>query len=151
MKKSTAIVTRLNARPVGPPGAAASRFGLLKHAGLVFGAANALQAALFLIASNLCVEAQIRESHSFLELNRNISDGNAAGLSDVRLVTSAVVNVSSVQVKLYVAGDFNGDLYGYVRHVSANCTNFCVVLNPELLTYSQQEHCGFTSEMRHVY
>ena len=24
-------------------------------------------------------------------------------------------------------------------------------LIPELLTYSQQEHCGFTSEMRHVY
>jgi hypothetical protein len=25
------------------------------------------------------------------------------------------------------------------------------ILTPELLTYSQQEHCGFTSEMRHVY
>ena len=26
-----------------------------------------------------------------------------------------------------------------------------IMLSPELLTYSQQEHCGFTSEMRHVY
>jgi hypothetical protein len=32
-----------------------------------------------------------------------------------------------------------------------HCKSADLIENPELLTYSQQEHCGFTSEMRHVY
>jgi hypothetical protein len=95
----------------------------------MFDAAKASLVALLLLVSILRVDGQIIESHIFSGLNRNIPDGSAVGLSDVRSVTSAVVNVSSVQVKLYIAGQFNGDLYGYVRHVGATCTNFCVLLN----------------------
>jgi len=84
---------------------------------------------LLLLVTGLCGKAQTIETFSFTNLNRNIPDGNASGLSDVRTVTSAVVNASSVRIKLRVAGEFNGDLYGYVRQIHATGTNFCVLLN----------------------
>jgi hypothetical protein len=73
--------------------------------------------------------AQIVERHSFTNLNQAIPDGNAAGFSDVRTITSAIANLSSVRIQLRVAGEFNGDLYGYVRRVNATGTNYCVLLN----------------------
>jgi hypothetical protein len=85
---------------------------------------------LLLLLAALPANAQLfAETHSFTGLNQAIPDGNASGLSDVRTVTSAVANLSGVRVRLHVAGEFNGDLYGYVRHVGAGFTNFCVLLN----------------------
>ena len=52
-------------------------------------------------------------------------DGNAAGLSDVRNINSAIGNITSLKVSLKVTGEFNGDLYGYLRHSSG----FTVLLN----------------------
>ncbi|MBC8002949.1 MAG: Ig-like domain repeat protein, partial [Opitutaceae bacterium] len=73
--------------------------------------------------------AQTNETHSFTNLNRTIPDGNYSGLSDVRAVSSAVANMTALRVKLKVAGEFNGDLYGYLRFVGGGVTNFCVLLN----------------------
>src|ERR1043166_6480629 len=84
---------------------------------------------LFAFVGTVAVKAQTAESHSFSNVNRSIPDGNAAGLSDVRTVSSAIANLSSVRVRLRVAGEFNGDLYAYVRHIHGGTTNFCVLLN----------------------
>jgi subtilisin-like proprotein convertase family protein len=81
------------------------------------------------MAGTLRARAQTTETHSFTNLNRAIPDGDASGLSDVRTVTSAIAQLSSVRVKLHIAGEYNGDLYAYLRHVQGSITNFCVLLN----------------------
>ena len=75
------------------------------------------------------VQAQTVESHIFTNLNRPVPDGNAAGLSDMRSVASSIVDVSAVRVTLNIAGEFNGDLYGYLRRIRGGVTNFCVLIN----------------------
>jgi subtilisin-like proprotein convertase family protein len=69
------------------------------------------------------------ESHSFLGQNRSIPDGNPAGLADVRVIDSAMSSVSCVRVRLWITGDYNGDLYAYLRHTRAGASHFCVLLN----------------------
>ena len=71
-----------------------------------------------LAATALTTRGQIVETHSFTNLNRAIPDGSAVGLRDTRSVTSSVTQITGVRVKLKVAGEFNGDLYGYLRHGS---------------------------------
>lgn len=71
-----------------------------------------------LATTALTTRAQLVETHSFTNLNRAIPDGSAVGLRDTRSVTSAVTQVTGVRVKLKIAGEFNGDLYGYLRHGS---------------------------------
>jgi len=73
--------------------------------------------------------AQTVESHAFTNLNRSVPNGNAAGLSDMRSLASSIVDVSAVRVKLNIAGEFNGDLYGYLRRIRGGVTNFCVLIN----------------------
>ncbi len=91
---------------------------------------EAILTALLLVAGALRVEAQLTETYSFTNLNKSVPDGNAAGLSDVKTnLSSSLANLSAVRVKLQIAGEFNGDLYGYVRHISGSTTNFCVLLN----------------------
>jgi subtilisin-like proprotein convertase family protein len=75
------------------------------------------------------VNGQVFETHTFNNLNLAIPDGNASGRSDVRTVTSSIGTLASVRVRLNVAGNFNGDLYAYLRHVSGGTTNLCVLLN----------------------
>jgi subtilisin-like proprotein convertase family protein len=72
--------------------------------------------------------AQSTETYTFTT-NRVIPDGNAAGLQDVRSVSSSIGTISSVKVRLKIDGEFNGDLYGYLRHVQNGVTNFSVLLN----------------------
>ena len=91
---------------------------------------NSAFMALSLLA--LCsplATAQVVETHTFNALNRAIPDGNASGLSDLRVVSSAIAELSRVRVSLRIQGEFNGDLYGYLRRVGPNGTNFCVLLN----------------------
>lgn len=87
-----------------------------------------LRATLLLVllaaASPSLLHAQVTETHTFTT-NRVVPDGNASGLHDVRSVSSAVANIASVKVRLRISGEFNGDLYGYVRHSSG----FSVLLN----------------------
>lgn len=67
---------------------------------------------------------QITETHTFTT-NRVVPDGNAAGISDVRNISSAIANIASVKVRLSLNGEFNGDAFVYVRHASG----FSVLLN----------------------
>ncbi len=71
-----------------------------------------------LAATALTTRAQVVETHSYTNLNRNIPDGSAVGLRDTRSVTSSVTQITGVRVRLKVNGEFNGDLYGYLRHGS---------------------------------
>jgi len=73
--------------------------------------------------------SQTTEVHSFANLNRVLPDGNAAGLSEVRSINSTVAAISAVKLKLRIDGEFNGDLYGYLRHIRSGETNYCVLLN----------------------
>ena len=92
--------------------------------------------ALALLAG-LRIYGQATETHSFTSLNRSIPDGSVMGASDVRILTSTIRRISSVRIRLHVVGEFNGDLYGYVRHTQGNLTNFCVLLNRPGRTLAQ--------------
>lgn len=87
-----------------------------------------LYRTMFVLAASAGLAAT-SETHTFSNINKAVPDGNLAGLSDTRSVTSTVSQVSSVRVRLRIAGEFNGDLYGYVRHVGAGQTNLCVLIN----------------------
>ena len=85
--------------------------------------------AVLLVWGSLPLQAQITETHSFTILNQAIPGGNASGLHDVRAITSAIPHLASVRLKMRIAGEFNGDLYSYLRHIQGSATNFCVLLN----------------------
>jgi hypothetical protein len=70
------------------------------------------------------LHAQVVETYAFTT-NRVLPDGDAAGLMEVRNLNSAIANIASVKVKLHVVGEYNGDLYAYLRHGSG----FTVLLN----------------------
>ena len=77
----------------------------------------------------LTTRAQIVETYSFTtfgaESSLAIADGNASGASDVRTLNSAITAIESLTVSLDISGEFNGDLYAYLRHDSG----FSVLLN----------------------
>ena len=67
---------------------------------------------LLAAVSPLLLQAQTTESFTFTT-NRLVPDGSFSGLSDVRTIASAVGNISSLQVRLKLTGEFNGDVYAY--------------------------------------
>jgi subtilisin-like proprotein convertase family protein len=75
-------------------------------------------------ASMIPLYAQITETYTYTT-NRVLPDGDTAGLCEARTVNSAIANISSVKVKLQVAGEYNGDLYVYLKHGSG----FTILLN----------------------
>jgi subtilisin-like proprotein convertase family protein len=79
---------------------------------------------LLAAVSPLLLQAQTIESFTFTT-NRLVPDGNFSGLSDVRNVTSSVQSISSLTVHLKVTGEYNGDLYAYLRHTNG----FVILLN----------------------
>ena len=84
--------------------------------------------AILGLAAPLLLQAQTIETHLF-PTNAPLPDGDADGFSDVRAINSAIVNITSLTVGLTNTGQFNGDLYAYLRHTSATATNFVVLLN----------------------
>lgn len=70
------------------------------------------------------LRAQTIETYTFTT-NRLVPDGNAAGLSDVRNINSAIAHITSLSVNFKLTGEFNGDLYVYLRH----STGYTVLLN----------------------
>ncbi|MGC3959113.1 MAG: MBG domain-containing protein [Verrucomicrobiota bacterium] len=62
-------------------------------------------------------------------MNLAIPDGDAAGRQDIRNLASDIVQITSVRVRLQVVGEFNGDLYGYLRHTNSGQTHIAVLLN----------------------
>jgi subtilisin-like proprotein convertase family protein len=81
---------------------------------------------LVLLAAMLppLLQAQTTESFTFTT-NRVAPDGNYSGMSDVQNITSGIGSIASLKVRLKVTGEFNGDLYAYLRHSSG----FTVLLN----------------------
>jgi subtilisin-like proprotein convertase family protein len=79
---------------------------------------------MLLGAASSLLQAQTIETYTFTT-NRLVPDGNAAGLSDVRNINSAIGNITSLSVSFQLTGEFNGDLYVYLRHSSG----FTVLLN----------------------
>ena len=75
-------------------------------------------------AATPLLRAQTIETYTFTT-NHLVPDGNAAGLSDVRNINSAIGNITSLAVKFKLTGEFNGDLYVYLRH----STGYTVLLN----------------------
>ncbi len=90
--------------------------------------------------------AQTTETNSFGNLNATIPEGDPAGMINIQTVNSAITKLLSLRVSLCVAGDFNGGLYGYLRHVQGGVTNFCILLNRVGRTASDPwgyADCGF--------
>ena len=75
------------------------------------------------------MQAQLVETFNFSTFGANpdlaIPDGNATGISDTRTISSTQSQITSLKVMLDLAGDFNGDLYLYLRHD----TGLSVLLN----------------------
>ena len=101
----------------------------LLEASFVGALAFVLSLASVQAADNRAEAVNFSEAHSFVGLNRPVPDGSASGVSDSRIVSSAIAQITGLRIKLEVAGEFNGDLYGYLRHVHGATTNFCVLLN----------------------
>jgi hypothetical protein len=85
--------------------------------------------AIFLLVllaalSPLLLQAQTTESFTFTT-NIVVPQGSFSGISDVRTVASSVHDISSLKVRLKITGQFNGDLYAFVR----NSSGFTVLLN----------------------
>lgn len=78
------------------------------------------QAALLgLLSLGLCApaaRAQMTEKFTFAGLNQTVPDGNPVGMSTLTNLSSAISFIANVKVRLNLAGEFNGDLYGYLRH-----------------------------------
>ena len=51
--------------------------------------------------------------------NLAIPDGQAGGVSDVETIATGITQIGSLQVRLNISGNFNGDLYCYLQHNSA--------------------------------
>src|SRR5213593_4387579 len=84
---------------------------------------------LWWLSATLPLQAQIIENYTFSTFSGNpsldIPDGNPAGVSDHRPVNSLITDITSLAVGLDITGEFNGDLYVYLRYGSA----FSVLLN----------------------
>jgi len=107
---------------------------------------TAILIGFWLAAVSPRLAAGLTQTNTFGNLNAPIPGGDPAGLASFQTVTSAITNLSWLRVSLCVVGDFNGDLYGYVRHVQGSVTNFCVLLNRPGRSASNPwgyDDCGF--------
>lgn len=85
--------------------------------------------SLLALLASLNIGAEAAELYTFSNINKTIPDGNLSGMSDTRMIGSSISNLTSLKIRLQIAGEFNGDLYGYVRHVNGSQTNLAVLLN----------------------
>jgi subtilisin-like proprotein convertase family protein len=76
-----------------------------------------LMMALLVAAGPPLLRAQTTETYTFTT-NWDVPDGDPAGLADVRTLNSAIGTITSLKVQLQVTGEYNGDLYAYLRHSS---------------------------------
>lgn len=99
-------------------------------AGLALRRAAMCALGVLVLALHAPTSAQAVETYPFNGLNRSIPDGNFAGLKDVHVISSSAIRqLSSVRVKLRIDGEYNGDLYGYLRLAQPGRTTLCVLLN----------------------
>jgi len=82
-----------------------------------------------LLATAFAAQAQNFETYTFTTFGGQpslaIADGNSSGVSDLRQLSSSVTAIGSLTVSLNISGEFNGDLYAYLRHDSG----FSILLN----------------------
>jgi subtilisin-like proprotein convertase family protein len=71
----------------------------------------------------------IAQTNLFTNINKSIPDGDVSGVQDSRTVVSDITQITSARVRLKVTGNFNGDLYGYLRHSNGSTTHISVLLN----------------------
>ena len=79
---------------------------------------------------------------TFANLNKVVPDGQPAGVADFESISSIITNITSVEVTLDISGNFNGDLYCYLRHTNG----FAVLLNRPGRTANNPDgydDCGF--------
>lgn len=82
-------------------------------------------AALALVIPAKELRAQLVETHDFNGVNKEITDNDSLGVTDVQNVTSDIASIGSVKVTLTIVskeGDsaFNGDLYVNLTHGGEN-------------------------------
>jgi subtilisin-like proprotein convertase family protein len=83
---------------------------------------------LVFAAGEAGLEGQFAQTNNFNGVNLSISDGDLDGVQDVRSVVSDITQITSVRVWLKVSGNFNGDLYVYLRHNDGNSSHISVLL-----------------------
>jgi subtilisin-like proprotein convertase family protein len=85
---------------------------------------------LFSVLTAFTAQAQIIETYTFTTFGGQpslaIADGNASGVSDLRQLSSTITAIGSLTVSLNISGEFNGDLYAYLRHGDSG---FSILLN----------------------
>ena len=86
-------------------------------------------ALLVFAAGEAGLQGQFAQTNSFDGVNMSIPDGDLDGVQDVRNVTSDITQITSVRVRLKISGDFNGDLYVYLRHDDGISSHISVLLN----------------------
>jgi hypothetical protein len=95
-------------------------------------------AAIVLQMSLMGVYGQRFETNIFNGIHASIPDGPTAGIQDIRVISSEIVQLTTVRVRLKIVGNFNGDLYGYIRHNSAQSTHIAILVNRPGKTFSNQ-------------
>src|SRR5688572_27148819 len=71
---------------------------------------------LLLMLPIVVTRAQLTENYTYTP-GLVIPDGNATGVSDSHVISgSNIPQVGSLTVSLGITGNFNGDLYLYLRH-----------------------------------
>ncbi|MBI3849301.1 MAG: Ig-like domain repeat protein [Verrucomicrobia bacterium] len=90
---------------------------------------KAVTALLVLNAGVAALYGQFAQTNIFSGFNLSIPDANPVGVQDLRSVVSDIVRITSVRVRLKISGEFNGDLYGLVRHSSGTTNRISVLLN----------------------
>ena len=90
-----------------------------------------------LVASFGSAHAGIFETHTFETFDGAASlpvpDGTPVGVSDVRTLESAIGQITAISVSFKTSGEYNGDLYAYLRHGDGG---FAVLLNRSGVTSS---------------
>lgn len=72
------------------------------------------------------------EQYQF-QVGRAVPDGSSSGLTDVQTVNSQITTITDVDVTFAILGDFNGDLYAWLRKGD----DFSVLLNRPGRTQSE--------------
>lgn len=80
--------------------------------------------AAFAVVAGCAGQIAGAEVFSFTD-NVSIPDGQPAGVSDVQTISSGVSQIGTVRVVLNIAGNFNGDLFCYLKFNN----NLAVLLN----------------------
>jgi len=87
---------------------------------------QSLSSGLLLLLGLASAHAQVSVTKTFEGVNKFIPDGFATGVADTRTIeATGIASITDLEVRLTIAGGYNGDLYCYLVHDSG----FVVLLN----------------------